>query len=384
MKSIVPFCAVVLSAGWGLACQAPYEINRADAERIITELASDEMAGRSAFGPEIGAAQEFIAAEFADAGLEPLPGATGYVQSFPVYGRSVDRVSARVNGTDVPGERVAVALGGPEAAWTGGDGAPVLRVGADEDPATILRAMQGAEGDALVLVHESHEDMFRRVQGFLARPRYSLEAGPGPSVAMVLVADVGATEYDILARGSDVTQQLANVVGTIPGRRSDQIVLFSAHHDHIGIRPAVDGDSIANGANDDASGTTAVISLARYFADRPQPERTLLFATFTAEEAGGYGSRYFSEQLDPDQIVAMFNVEMIGKPAVSGPNTAWVTGWDRSDFGAILERAVSTVRTTQPWLDSACRPTPSVPHPSTWIPTTIRSPTRYPPWTWIT
>ncbi len=341
MKSIVPFCAVVLSAGWGLACQAPYEINQADAERIITELASDQMAGRSAFGPEIAAAQEFIAAEFAAAGLEPLPGAAGYVQAFPVYGRQLDLVNAQVNGVDVASERVAVALGAPDATWTTGDSAPVLRVGADEDPTTILRAVQGAEGDALVLVDERHEDMFRRVQGFLSRPRYSLEATGGPSVAMVLVPDVGVADYDITARGSDVTHQLANVVGMIPGRRSDQIVLFSAHHDHIGIRPPVDGDSIANGANDDASGTTAVIALARYFADRPQPERTLLFATFTAEEAGGYGSRHFSEQLDPDRIVAMFNIEMIGKPAVSGPNTAWVTGWDRSDFGAILERAVA-------------------------------------------
>ncbi|NNE35284.1 MAG: M28 family peptidase, partial [Rhodothermales bacterium] len=65
-----------------------------------------------------------------------------------------------------------------------------------------------------------------------------------------------------------------------------------------------------------------------------------IFAAFTAEEMGGYGSRYFSQQLNPDQIVAMFNIEMIGKPAVSGPNSAWITGFDRSDFGTILQRAV--------------------------------------------
>jgi Zn-dependent M28 family amino/carboxypeptidase len=51
---------------------------------------------------------------------------------------------------------------------------------------------------------------------------------------------------------------------------------------------------------------------------------------------GGYGSQYFSEQLNPDQIVAMFNIEMIGKPAVSGPNSAWITGYERSTFGQIL------------------------------------------------
>ena len=83
---------------------------------------------------------------------------------------------------------------------------------------------------------------------------------------------------------------LMNVVGMIPGRRSEEFVLFSAHYDHIGIRPSVNGDSIANGANDDASGTTAVVTLARYFAQRGTPERTLLFAAFTAEEFGGVSS----------------------------------------------------------------------------------------------
>lgn len=80
--------------------------------------------------------------------------------------------------------------------------------------------------------------------------------------------------------------------------------------------------------------------MASYFAQGEPPERTLIFAAFTAEEAGGYGSRYFSRQLDPHQIVAMFNIEMIGKPPVSGPNTAWITGFDQSSFGEILQRSV--------------------------------------------
>ncbi len=136
--------------------------------------------------------------------------------------------------------------------------------------------------------------------------------------------------------------RLANVAGMLPGRRADEFVLFSAHYDHIGYQPnrAVAGDSIGNGANDNASGTTAVISLARYFKKLGTPERTLLFVAFTAEEMGGLGSRHFSQQLDPAAIVAMFNIEMIGKPAREGPNTAWITGFDRSDFGQILQRAV--------------------------------------------
>jgi Zn-dependent M28 family amino/carboxypeptidase len=65
-----------------------------------------------------------------------------------------------------------------------------------------------------------------------------------------------------------------------------------------------------------------------------------VFAAFTGEESGGFGSTHFSQQLDPDRIVAMFNIEMIGKPATDGPNTAWITGFERSTFGEILQRAV--------------------------------------------
>jgi Zn-dependent M28 family amino/carboxypeptidase len=102
----------------------------------------------------------------------------------------------------------------------------------------------------------------------------------------------------------------------------------------------VNGDSIGNGANDDASGTAAVVELARYFEALAQPERTLVFVAFTAEEAGGYGSQYLAGHVDPGEIVAMFNIEMIGKPAAEGPNRAWITGWDESDFGAILAAAM--------------------------------------------
>mgnify|MGYP000262379377 FL=1 len=133
---------------------------------------------------------------------------------------------------------------------------------------------------------------------------------------------------------------MSNVAGKITGNRPNEIVLFSAHYDHLGIRG--DGeDKIFNGANDDASGTTAVMTLAKYFKDTgKKPERTIMFVAFTAEESGGFGSQYFSKQLDPDQIVAMFNIEMIGTSAKEGTNSAWITGFDKSNFGPLLQKAV--------------------------------------------
>ena len=92
---------------------------------------------------------------------------------------------------------------------------------------------------------------------------------------------------------------MTNVVGVLPGKtRKDEYVIFSGHYDHLGVGKPMNGDSIYNGANDDAAGITAVIMLAKYFKALGNNERTIVFAAFTAEEMGGLGSQYFSKQFD--------------------------------------------------------------------------------------
>lgn len=136
-------------------------------------------------------------------------------------------------------------------------------------------------------------------------------------------------------------RELFNVVGMLKGKsKPDEIVVISAHYDHIGIIKPVEGDSIANGADDDASGVAAVIGLAKAYAQLNNNARTLLFVAFTAEEIGGFGSRYFSEQLDPKNIVAMLNFEMIGKDSKFGPNSVFITGFERSNLGSLMQARV--------------------------------------------
>ena len=139
--------------------------------------------------------------------------------------------------------------------------------------------------------------------------------------------------------GSGHPQQLTNVVGVLPGKtRKNEYVIFSAHYDHLGVSKPIDGDSIYNGANDDASGVTAVIMLAKYFKALGNNERTLVFAAFTGEEIGGLGSRYFSKQFDGNKVVAMFNIEMIGTESKWGKNSAYITGYEKTDMGQILQK----------------------------------------------
>ena len=144
---------------------------------------------------------------------------------------------------------------------------------------------------------------------------------------------------DFGPQGDSLT--LSNVVAVLPGKsKPNEYVIFSGHYDHLGVngKRAINGDSLFNGANDDAAGTTAMIMLAKYFKALHNNERTILFAAFTAEEMGGFGASYFSKQLDPNQVVAMFNIEMIGTESKWGKNSAYITGYEKSNMGEILQK----------------------------------------------
>jgi hypothetical protein len=134
----------------------------------------------------------------------------------------------------------------------------------------------------------------------------------------------------------DITS--SNIIGILEGRsKKEEYVIISAHYDHLGMKKSGEGDLIYNGANDDASGVTGVLALAAYFKEVGH-ERTIVFAAFTAEEMGLVGSTYFGKEIDAAKFVAGINLEMIGKTPSFGPNTAWLTGFERSDFGKIIQR----------------------------------------------
>ncbi|WP_288955391.1 M28 family peptidase [uncultured Polaribacter sp.] len=129
----------------------------------------------------------------------------------------------------------------------------------------------------------------------------------------------------------------ANIIGVLQGRsKKDEYVIISAHYDHLGIREKGE-DKIFNGANDDASGVTGVLALAEYFK-KVGNERTIVFVAFTAEEMGLIGSTHFGKGIDASKFVAGINLEMIGKIPSFGKNTAWLTGFERSDFGKIVQK----------------------------------------------
>jgi Zn-dependent M28 family amino/carboxypeptidase len=141
---------------------------------------------------------------------------------------------------------------------------------------------------------------------------------------------------------TEQTQRTWNAVGILHGSDpvlSKQVVLLSAHLDHLGIGTPVNGDAIYNGADDDASGVTAVLEMARVLGAGPKPKRTVVFALFGSEEKGGLGSNWFEAHppMPLTSIVANLEFEMIGRPdAAVQPGELWLTGWDRSNLGPML------------------------------------------------
>ncbi len=124
--------------------------------------------------------------------------------------------------------------------------------------------------------------------------------------------------------------------GTDPKLKNEFVVL-GAHYDHIGLISSENGDKIANGANDNASGTTTVLELARYFGKERTNKRSIIFALFSAEEKGLLGSKHLAEKLKADNLdlYVMLNFEMVGVPMVGKDHLLYLSGYELSNLAAI-------------------------------------------------
>ncbi|WP_129715561.1 M20/M25/M40 family metallo-hydrolase [Pedobacter sp. SYP-B3415] len=319
-------------------------ISKEYADRLIKTLSADEMQGRATFGPGIDKAATFIESEFKKIGLQPLAGLKGYRQTFYKYRLSGRQGTVTVNGKPIDQANIAVIGSTTEKlAFDAKSGAPVTVLDTTKEFSAQYRQFARAPKKQLVIVPAKFAEAFKRIRGFSAGASVvdekDLNATEGGGSVFVLGADPAAKDFSVNMQSKVEKLPLFNVAGMIPGKsKKQELVIFSGHYDHIGIQKAVGTDSIANGADDDASGTTAVIALAKYYKALKNNERTLIFVAFTAEEIGGFGARYFSNQLNPDDVVAMFNIEMIGKDSKFGPNTAFITGFEKSDFGKILQK----------------------------------------------
>lgn len=322
---------------------AQSSIQAKEVSRILKTLSADDMQGRKAFTPGNDKAASFIQSEFKKAGLQPLPGLTSFEQKFNVYQVAPVRNEVVFDGQSLPQESFFIRTSAANVQWNQNNKAlqTITRIEAQDNLSQKFQGVLAGKKSGLVLIDTSHAEMFKRYRNYLSQSSLHLNLD-STTLVFAITANKNLKSVQVTSENKITSKSLRNVVGYLPGKsRKNEFVVFSAHYDHIGILPAVNGDSIANGADDDASGTTAVIALARYFKKQNNNARSLIFVTFTAEEIGGYGAQYFTKQLNPQQITAMFNIEMIGKESQFGKNAGFITGFDKSDFGPIVQKNLS-------------------------------------------
>ena len=310
-------------------------ITDAEVQRVLGTLASDEMEGRRTFTKGIDKAAAFIAAEFKSYGIQPLKGSKNHLQYFAMIRPKFISASGMLNESALDTKQIIAVTCSKDLQVTEKSGYEVAVIAKGANLFGEARKYSSLTKNTIVLVDTSFTGSFGRLAQLKGNMFYS-----DKSVVFVLTTETAIKSITIDAKHEIQEMPLANVVGMIPGKTlPNEYVIFSGHYDHLGIntRNMVNNDSIYNGANDDAAGTTAMMLLAKYYASARTNDRTLIFVAFTAEEVGGFGSQYFSKQFNPMDVKAMFNIEMIGSESKWGKNSAFITGYEKTDMGKLLQ-----------------------------------------------
>jgi aminopeptidase YwaD len=338
-------------------------------------LASDALRGRGSGTTDELVAATYVASQLRAYGIAPAGDAGGYLQratlvqpkftappqlTFAKPGTSEEKVTFQygkefavvdLSQTQFSGRLRVINADEKDPQVSG---AIVLVLGNDRKKQRALASSLASEGAvaAILAVNEERAGHFAERSKELPAPAVTIEgmdtSGLGSDFNVLETSPEATKILESLPENTTLTfdgpstiekKYTWNSIGILRSsdpKLSTSVVLLSAHLDHIGVGPAVKGDDIYNGADDDASGTTAVLELARVLGKGPRPRRTVIFALFGSEETGGQGSAFFREHppVPLQQIAVNLEFEMLGRadPAVNS-DTVWLTGWERSNLG---------------------------------------------------
>jgi len=339
MKKIIIAAALLAITSHGFGQNVNKLIKQTEVEKVIKTLSADDMQGRATFTPGIEKAAQYIESQYKQAGLVPLKGNKDFRQNFTMMRNSPLKALASINGTVVSPDSILAMSSVASFNWSNNSDVQVVKLDAAKNFRTEFQGYMKTGKKMLILVDPKFAGTFSAIKGRFKRGITQFKKAEEQDLVFVLGRFDDVKSFEVNYTGKSEELPLFNIAGMIRGKtKPNEYVVFSGHYDHLGIITPVKGDSIANGADDDASGTTAVITLARYYKKLHNNARTLIFVAFTAEEIGEYGSQYFAKTVDPDKVMAMFNIEMIGKASKFGENSAFITGFERSDFGTILQK----------------------------------------------
>jgi hypothetical protein len=240
-------------------------------------------------------------------------------------------------------------------------------------PLTALFGPSSAAAVILLIAEEGEQELWTHVSGVARGGSIELPGAPSPPTgpAFFMISPefaerlirapltgareprlaLGNFEYSIRERVEPVDAW--NIVAVLPGSdpaRAGQFVSLGAHYDHVGVGAPVDGDSIYNGADDNASGTSGLLEVAEYLTSGSQrPARSILFIWYTAEEHGLLGSRTFTDSptVPRDSIMVNINADMIGR---NHPDSLFVVGSGRLSSQLAVEVEEANRRKSRPFI----------------------------------
>ena len=329
-------------------------------------LASDAMNGRGSGTRDEWIAVTYVAAQLRRFGLEPLGDNGGFVQMIEIERPELGAppVLTVADRRFTHGKQLSVVsmplpkLAGSLTRYTKGTPAPKGAVMLVGEPMTQEIGADVAAASIVLTNPDGCGPGAKAARDRLPRPAARTLGVPAATPRPACVA-LDAETYDLVAKAADGTSVTLesdvksvqkmntwNAVGRVMGsdpKLSQDVILLGAHIDHIGARANAPAgtDAINNGADDDASGSIAVLEIAEAIMRGPRPKRTIVFAWFGSEESGGAGSRYFADKpvVPLDHIVAQLQFEMIGRPdSKVPPHTLWLTGYERSNLGPELAK----------------------------------------------
>jgi hypothetical protein len=342
--------------------------------------ASDALEGRGTPSKGLDIAAEYIAAEFRRAGLEPA-GDDGYFQTAPYAAITPNpeglELTLEIGDRAIKAESASMGL--QEAAAADLSHVPAVKVTMKAAAALDALTPDQVRGKVLLLVippdtqyavTRGIPDAVVRLEpalvlsvraqgrGLGAGPRLRDTSAPGAKVPILAVWDAaiqaavaGAEEFKVsvhIPAPASAPVKLRNVIGVLRGSDAalkDTYLVLTAHYDHLGVRGTGEGDHIYNGANDDASGTSSVVEIAKSLAALAQrPRRSIVFMTLFGEELGDVGSRYYCQHpvFPLAKTVADINLEQLGRTDDNeGPRLLQfnLTGFDYTDIAAFLSKA---------------------------------------------
>ena len=365
------FLSLLLSFSAVAAAQKNSSVSERNIRAEMNFLAGDAMQGRGSGTIFERVAAEYIGSQFMQFGLEPAgekdaAGNRTYVQTVEFPGRSVlqdwkisgelgnsivlgkDIGFFSISSEEISGELQKLKFG--EKAKTG---AIVLLMLDENDQFGTFQDKVGQifrDGATAVLMTETKQTRDDWAEITERKPALGqrgnlLVLSKNASEILSKLAD--GTKIEMSGTFSEPQKNHTwNAIGKITGsdpKLAAEVVLLTSHLDHLGVRQNAPGDDkIFNGADDDASGTIAVLELARTLgADAKHPKRTVYFVCFGSEEAGGFGANYFVNNLPfpKENLAANLEFEMIGRPDEKvKPDELWLTGYDLSNLGAELAK----------------------------------------------